>query len=72
MQLLVNNIYTEINIAAEMESFAIFYIAPLFKKDAACLLTVIDSHFKNTDVPSKIREKSLDDMDLIALNSIIK
>ena len=59
-------------LGAEMEAFAIFYIASMFKKDASCLLTVVDSHDKNTDVSSEIREKSLDNMALIALNSIIK
>lgn len=57
-------------LAAEMESFAIFYIASLFKKKAACLLTVVDSHTKKEDINSKERENSLDQMALIALESL--
>lgn len=58
-------------IAAEMESFAIFYIASMFKKEASCLLTVVDSHFKKEEIDSVTREKSLDNMTLIALESIL-
>ena len=58
-------------IAAEMESFAIFYIAHMFKKEASCLLTVVDSHYKNEDIDPTIRENSLDNMALIALESLL-
>ncbi|MBQ8891645.1 MAG: purine-nucleoside phosphorylase [Bacilli bacterium] len=69
----LNRIPNDLNIiAAEMESFAIFYIASMFKKEASCLLTVVDSHYKNAEISSEEREKSLDNMTLIALNSIIK
>ena len=55
----------------EMESFAIFYIASIFKRKASCLLTVVDSHHRSEDVSAELREKSLDDMALIAFNSIL-
>lgn len=58
-------------VAAEMESFAIFYIAQLLEKDAACLLTVVDSHYKKDEINSLDKEKSLDNMILIALESLI-
>ena len=58
-------------VAAEMESFAIFYIANLLEKDAACLLTVVDSHYKKDEINSLDKEKSLDNMILIALESLI-
>ncbi len=58
-------------IGAEMESFAIFYIAHMFNRDASCLLTVVDSHYKKEDIDRDKREKSLDDMALIALESIL-
>ena len=58
-------------IAAEMESFALFYIANLLNREAACLLTVVDSHFKKEELSAIDREKSLDEMTLIALESII-
>ena len=57
-------------IAAEMESFAIFYIAKMFKKEASCLLTVVDSHSKKDEISSEDRESSLDEMTIIALESI--
>ena len=57
-------------IAAEMESFAIFYIAKMFNKEALCLLTVVDSRFKNEEINSLEKEKSLDNMTLIALESL--
>ena len=63
----------DINIsAAEMESFALFYLAKEFNKQAACLLTVVDSHyFKNQEIiSSKDRESSLNNMIKIALESI--
>lgn len=58
-------------IGAEMEAFALFYIANLFKKEAACLLTVVDSHFKKEELSAIEREKSLDEMTLIAFESIL-
>jgi len=59
-------------IAAEMESFAIFYIARLFKKEASCLLTVVDSHNLKTEVSQKERETSLNNMIKVALESILE
>ena len=58
-------------IAAEMESFAIFYIAKLFNKKASCLLTVVDSHYKKEELSAEDRQNSLDQMTLVALDSII-
>lgn len=59
-------------IAAEMEAFALFYTAQYFKKDASCLLSVVDSHFKKQEVSSKERETSLNSMIKIALETAIK
>lgn len=62
----------ELNIiAAEMESFAIFYIASLLKKEAACLLTVVDSHYKKQELTAEERQNSIDKMTILALESII-
>ena len=58
-------------IAAEMEAFAIFYIAKMINKDASCLLTVVDSHSKKQEISPEVREHSLDNMTLIALESIL-
>jgi len=57
-------------IACEMEAFALFYMAKYFNKQASCLLTVVDSHYKNQEVTSEEREKSLNDMIRLALESI--
>lgn len=57
--------------AAEMESFALFYTAKYLQKNAACLLTVVDSHAKKQEATSEQREKSLNDMIKIALDSAI-
>jgi len=59
-------------IASEMEAFALFYMANYFKKQAACLLTVVDSHYKNQASTSEEREKSLNNMITLALESILK
>ena len=60
-------------IAVEMEAFALFYIAKMLGKKAACLLTVVDSRFKpNVIVTSEEREKKLDNMIKIALNTSLK
>ena len=57
-------------IACEMEAFALFYIAKYLGKQASCLLTVVDSYYKNLESTSEEREKSLNDMIVLALESI--
>ena len=58
--------------AAEMESFALFYTAKYLNKKAACLLTVVDSHYKKQEISAEAREKSLNDMIVLALESAMK
>lgn len=58
-------------IAAEMESFALFYISNLFNKESACLLTVVDSHYKKQELSAEERQNSLDKMTVLALESIL-
>lgn len=58
-------------IAAEMESFAIFYIAKMFNKQASCLLTVVDSHYKKQELTAEERQNSIDQMTILALESIL-
>ena len=61
----------EINLeVAEMESFALLYLAYKFKKQASCLLTVADSHYKKEVLSAEERQKSLDEMTILALESI--
>ena len=59
-------------IAAEMESFALFYTAKYLGKNASTLLTVVDSHYKNQAISAEDREKSVNNMIKIALDSILK
>ena len=58
-------------IAEEMESFALFHIANSFSKEAAVILTVVDSKFKKDFISILDREKSLDTMITLALDAII-
>ena len=70
---LLNRLPKDANIsAAEMESFALFYTAKYLGKKAACLLTVVDSHYKKQEISSDEREKSLNDMINLALESCLK
>lgn len=56
----------------EMEAFALFLIAHKLKKECACLLTVVDSTYDNTSLSSEDREKNLNDMILVALESSLQ
>ena len=56
-------------IGAEMESFALFYIAKYLNKKASCLLTVVDSHYKKQEISANERETSLNTMIKLALES---
>ena len=56
-------------IGAEMESFALFYTAKYLNKKAACLLTVVDSHYKKQEISAEEREKSLNTMIKLALET---
>jgi len=57
-------------LAEEMETFALFHVADSFGKEAAAILTVVDSKFKEAFLTPEEREKSLNDMILLALDSI--
>lgn len=72
INVLLNRLPQDLKIsAAEMESFALFYTAKYLNKKAACLLTVVDSHYKNQEISADEREKSLNDMITLALESAI-
>ena len=55
----------------EMEAFGLFYMARKLNKEASCLMTVVDSLYDKRSLTSEEREKSLDDMITLALESII-
>lgn len=58
-------------VGAEMESFALFHIANSFELEAACILTIVDSRFKKQFMSVEDREKSLNNMITLALESIL-
>lgn len=58
-------------LSVEMEAFGLFYIAKKLGKKAACLMTVVDSKTDKRSLTSEEREKSLNDMIELALESII-
>jgi len=69
--LFLNRIPGGINpIASEMEAFALFYTAKLLNKQAACLMTVVDSKYIKEKATPEEREKNLRKMIELALNSI--
>ena len=73
LNILLDRLPKDFNLkAAEMESFALFYTAKYLNKKAACLLTVVDSHYKKQQISSEDREKSLNDMILLALETSLK
>lgn len=73
LQQLLDRLPKELNIiAAEMESFVLFYLAKLLNKKAACLLTVVDIPTKQNQISAEEREKALKDMIKLSLETIMK
>ena len=58
-------------IGVEMESFALYYLAHKFNIEATSILTVVDSLFDKREMTPKEREKGLDDMIILALESVV-
>lgn len=58
-------------LAVEMEAFGLFYIANKLGRNASALMTVVDSLYDKRSLSSRDREKSLNDMIEMALESII-
>ena len=59
-------------LGVEMESFALFHNASVLKKKASCLLTVSNSFCYSQELTSEQREKSLDKMITLALETCLK
>ncbi len=55
----------------DMEAFGLFYLAHKLKREAACLLTVVDSKYDKKALSSEERQTSLNDMITIALESLL-
>ena len=60
-------------LASEMEAFALFHVAEDDNKEVACIVSVSDSLFEeNVDLTPEERQTSLNEMIILALESIIK
>ena len=58
-------------LACEMEAFGLFYMANRLGKEAACLMTVVDSVYDKKSLTSKEREESLNQMITLALEAAL-
>lgn len=58
-------------IGEEMEAFALAYIANKVGKKAAIILTAVDSKFSDKEMTIEERERKLDDMITLALDSLL-
>ena len=58
-------------ISAEMEAFALFYVAKILNKNAACLMSVVDSKYIKEIATPKERQTGLNNMIKLALESVL-
>lgn len=56
-------------LSAEMEAFALFYVAKILNKKAACLMSVVDSKYIKEIATSEERQTGLNNMIKLALDS---
>src|SRR5574344_551544 len=72
MDAVLSRIPTNIHpIAEEMEAYALVHVANAFHKQATAIVTAVDSKFSDIVLSIEDRERSLDDMILLALDSLI-
>ncbi len=57
-------------LVSEMEAYGLFFIANYLNKEAAAILTVVDSKYENEIISPENREKALNEMIKLALDSI--
>ena len=68
-----NKKYTDLGCkAVEMETYALLYNAKKFYKKATSILTISDNLITHEEIDSQAREQKLDEMIVLALESIIK
>jgi len=58
--------------AAEMEAFALFYVAKILNKKASCLMSVVDSKYIKDIATPEERQTGLNNMIKLALDSSLK
>lgn len=71
LQVLLDRLPKDIT-ASEMEAFALFYMAKMLNKKAACLLTVVDSLYDKKNLTAEERQTSLNNMITLALETARK
>ena len=59
-------------LAVEMEAYALLFYAKKFHKQATCLLTISNNLVTGEEMSPEERERKLDDMITLALESVIK
>lgn len=59
-------------VSAEMEAFALFYVAKILHKKAACLMSVVDSKFIKDVATPEERQTGLNNMIKLALDTSLK
>ena len=59
-------------VSAEMEAFALFYVAQLLNKKASCLMSVVDSKYIKDIATPEERQNGLNNMIKLALDSSLK
>ena len=59
-------------VSAEMEAFALFYVAKILHKNAACLMSVVDSKYIKEIATSEQRQNGLNTMIKLALKTSTK
>ena len=68
-----NRIPTDFNpVSAEMEAFALFYVAKILHKKASCLMSVVDSKYIKEIATPEQRQNGLNTMIQLALDSTLK
>ena len=58
-------------LSVEMEAFGLFYVAKKLGREASCLMTVVDSFYDKRSLSSEDRERSLDQMIELALDTAV-
>lgn len=59
-------------LSAEMEAFALFYVAKILNKKASCLMSVVDSKYIEKVATSEERQTGLNNMIRLALESSLE
>lgn len=58
-------------LSVEMEAFGLFYVAKKLGREASCLMTVVDSFYDKRSLSSEERERSLNQMIELALDTAV-